>query len=167
MEHKGILILLVVIALLVGTAIARGHHRDRTDKPARAVDSPGKGFAWVDKLLAGQRKPLDIKRVIGCARAERILTAAAGKNCDAIIVPLPGAPRVSTFKLHPEGAGPVEACFALDLEHFDKCRLATDDNNKPQELKPDKTNRMTVGRDSAFLWLRCLAAVGACRVSVE
>ncbi len=95
-EHKGILILLIVIALLVAVAIGRGHQRDRNDKPAHAVDSPGKGFAWVDGIFSGFRKPLDIKRVIGCARAERLLTAAPGGSCDAVIIPLPGAPRVST-----------------------------------------------------------------------
>jgi hypothetical protein len=166
MEHKGILILLVVIALLVGVAIVRGHERDRSDKPARAQDSPGKGFGGLDKVLAGFRKPLDLKRVIGCARAERILTAAAGGSCDAVIVPLPGAPRVSTFKLRP-AAGTIEACFALSLDRFDQC-LQGQGENKPQPLKPEYENRMTVGRDSAFLRLYCRSAVtGPCRVSVE
>jgi hypothetical protein len=168
MEHKGILILLVVVALLVGVAIMRGHQRDRSDKPVRAQDSPGKGFGGLDKVLGGFRKPLDIKRVIGCGRAERLLTAAPGGSCDAVIIPLPGAPRVSTFKLKPQGAGPIEACFALDLKQFDKCLQGSDDN-KPQQLKAENDNRMTVGRDSAFLRLYCRApsAMGACRVSVE
>lgn len=163
MEHKPLVVVLVVVAVLVGVTVVRGRYRDRTDPPPQPNNPPGQWFKPLDRLLDGFRSPLDVKRIIGCGRTDRLLITPT--ECHAVIVP--GSARVSRFTLTPWAGSKVEACFGLNLEQFDEC-LRRSGDNKPTELDA-KGSRLMVGRDSAFLALYCRAHVGpgACQVSVE
>jgi hypothetical protein len=160
MSPKALLIVLILVALIVGVAITRGHYRDRNDRPVRPDSAPGKGFKPLDNLLGRFRDSLDISRMTGCGRTGRALSING--YCDASIAA--GRSKNSSFTLKPLGAEVVQACYAFNQRQFDDCT----GNEEKRGRLDSGGSRFVVGKDKAFLRLYCHpAGNGPCVVSVE